>query len=52
MFNAKDFAARLSPRQDRWSLLKDFIAEWHGTLQPGDGYSEAELDAAEQRGWV
>ena len=49
MFNAHEFAARLSTQQDRWSLLKDFIAEWHGPLEPGDGYSEAELDAAEQR---
>ena len=49
MFNAEEFAARLSNRQDRWSLLKDFIAEWHSPLQPSDGYSEAELDAAEQR---
>ena len=49
MFNAQDFAARLSTQQDRWSLLKDFIAEWHGPLEDGDGYSAAELDAAEQR---
>ena len=49
MFNAHEFAARLSTRQDRWSLLKDFIAEWHSPLQAGDGYSAAELDAAEQR---
>ncbi len=49
MFNAPEFAARLSTREDRWSLLKDFIAEWHGPLQPGDGYSESEIDAAEQR---
>ena len=49
MFNAQDFAARLSTRQDRWSLLKDFIAEWHRPLTSGSGYSAAELDAAEQR---
>ena len=29
--------------------MKDFIAEWHGPLEDGDGYSAAELDAAEQR---
>ena len=49
MFNAQDFTARLSTRQDRWSLLQDFIAEWHSPLKPNDGYSAAELDAAEQR---
>lgn len=49
MFSAKDFAARLSAREDRWSLLKDFIAEWHSPLEPGDGYPASELDAAEQR---
>ena len=49
MFSAQNFAARLADRKDCWSLLQDFIAEWHGPLEPGDGYSEAELDAAEQR---
>lgn len=49
MFNAADFAARLSARADRWSLLKDFIAEWHGPLEDGDGYPASEIDAAEQR---
>ena len=37
MFNAADFAAR----EDRWSLLKDFIAEWPQPLADGDGYSAA-----------
>lgn len=49
MFNAHKLAARLSTREDRWSLLQDFIAEWHGPLESNDGYSEAEIDAAEQR---
>ncbi len=49
MFNAQQFAARLANRQDRWSLLKDFVAEWHTPLQEGDGYAAEELDAAEQR---
>ncbi len=49
MFNAQQFAARLAARKDRWSLLTDFVAEWHTPLQEGDGYSAAELDAAEQR---
>ncbi len=49
MFNAQQFVARLADRQDRWSLLKDFVAEWHTPLQEGDGYAAEELDAAEQR---
>ena len=49
MFNPHEFADRLSTRKDRWSLLQDFIAEWHSPLKPGDGYSAAELDAAEKR---
>lgn len=49
MFDAQQFAARLAKREDRWSLLTEFVAEWHTPLQEGDGYSAAELDAAEQR---
>ena len=49
MFSAQDFAARLAKREDRWSLLKDFVAEWHTPLQVGDGYSAQEIDAAEQQ---
>ncbi len=53
MFNAQQFAARLAARressEDRWSLLKDFVAEWHAPLQFGDGYSQEDLDAAERR---
>lgn len=49
MFNATDFAQRLANRQDRWSLFKDFVAEWYAPLRDGDGYSAEELDAAERR---
>ena len=49
MFSAQEFAARLSAREDRWSLLKDFIAEWHGPLADSDGFSAAEINAAETR---
>ena len=49
MFDAQQFAARLANREDRWSLLADFVAQWYAPLQEGDGYSAAELDAAEQR---
>ncbi len=49
MFSAQDFAARLAAREDRWSLLKDFVAEWHAPLKDGDGYTAEEVDAAERR---
>jgi len=53
VFNAQQFAARLAARnegaENRWSLLTDFVAEWHAPLQVGDGYSKEELDAAERR---
>jgi hypothetical protein len=49
MFSAQNFAARLAAREDRWSLLKDFVAEWHTPIQEGDGYSVEDIDAAEQR---
>lgn len=53
MFNAQQFAACLAVRKEgtenRWSLLTDFVAEWHAPLQAGDGYSKEELDAAERR---
>lgn len=53
VFNAQQFAARLAARKEgaenRWSLLTDFVADWHAPLQDGDGYSEEELDAAERR---
>jgi len=49
MFNAQEFAARLAKREDRWPLLKDFVAEWHTPLKEGDGYSAQEVDTAERR---
>ncbi len=49
MFRAQNFAARLATREDRWSLLKDFVAEWHTPLKEGDGYSAEEIDTAERR---
>jgi hypothetical protein len=49
MFKAQQFAARLAERKDRWSLLTDFVAEWHTPLQEGGGCSPKELDAAERR---
>ena len=49
MFKAQQFAARLANRENRWSLLTDFVAEWYTPLREGDGYSPEELDAAEHR---
>lgn len=48
MFDARQFAARLANHEERWSLLRDFMAEWQTPLQEGDGYSAKELNAAEQ----
>ena len=36
-------------RHERWRLVEEFIDIWYGPLQPGDGYSEEELQAAEKR---
>jgi len=49
VFNAQQFAARLAAREDRWSLLTAFVADWRTPLQEGDGYSPEELDTAERR---
>jgi uncharacterized protein (TIGR02996 family) len=43
------FATLPETRQNRWCLVEEFIEVWHGPLRPEDGYSEAELQAAEQR---
>jgi hypothetical protein len=40
---------RRQHRPDRWRLVDEFIEVWHRPLAPEDGYSEAELRAAEQR---
>jgi uncharacterized protein (TIGR02996 family) len=38
-----------SRRVERWRLVEEFIEVWFGPLQVGDGFSEAELTAAESR---
>jgi uncharacterized protein (TIGR02996 family) len=43
------FATLPEARQNRWCLVEEFIEVWHGPVRPEDGYSEAELQAAEQR---
>jgi uncharacterized protein (TIGR02996 family) len=35
---------------ERWRLAAEFIDQWHGQpIQPGDGFTDEELDAAEAR---
>lgn len=43
------FAVLPERRADRWRLVDEFIEIWHRPLAPGDGYTEGELRAAEQR---
>lgn len=35
--------------EGRWRLAEEFIDIWHGGLRPGDGYTDEELNATEQR---
>jgi hypothetical protein len=35
--------------RERWQLVKEFIDNWYRELQPGDGYSTAELDSAQKK---
>ena len=35
--------------EDRWTKVKEFVAEWFEPLGDGDGYSEEEIAAAEAR---
>lgn len=43
------FAKLPEHRQDRWRLVEEFIDVWHRPLESGDGYSETEIEAAEDR---
>ncbi|MYV99093.1 SMI1/KNR4 family protein [Streptomyces sp. SID3343] len=36
-------------RNGAWSFIRDFAAHWAGALEPGDGWAEADLAAAEER---
>ncbi|MFJ5231092.1 SMI1/KNR4 family protein [Kitasatospora sp. NPDC088391] len=48
-----DIHARLSEalhdRAEAWRFVADFAAHWRQPLQPGDGWSAAEVEAAERR---
>ncbi|QIQ04233.1 SMI1/KNR4 family protein [Streptomyces liangshanensis] len=39
----------LASRAEAWRFVADFAAHWQQPLQPGDGWSEAEVEAAERR---
>lgn len=43
------FSTLPEKRGHRWRLAEEFIDIWHGGLKRGDGYSDAELEAAEDR---
>ena len=43
------FGVLPAERKHRWRLAEEFIDIWHGGLKRGDGYSDDELAAAEER---
>lgn len=45
----RDLPAALTDRTAAWRLIADLAAFWNAPLQPGDGRTDAELDAAEAR---
>lgn len=47
MFNAHEFAARLSTQQDRWPLLEGWADAWCNSFQILEGYPESDLEKAE-----
>ncbi|MEV7025632.1 SMI1/KNR4 family protein [Kitasatospora sp. NPDC093558] len=42
-------AETLRGREGAWAFVRGFAAYWGGPLGPGDGFADAELDAAERR---
>ncbi|WP_033258700.1 MULTISPECIES: SMI1/KNR4 family protein [Kitasatospora] len=46
---ARDLPAALTDRAAAWRLITDLAAFWGAPLRPGDGHTDAELDAAEAR---
>ncbi|WBP90608.1 SMI1/KNR4 family protein [Kitasatospora cathayae] len=42
-------AETLRGREGAWALVRGFAAHWGEPLTPDDGFTDAELDAAEQR---
>lgn len=46
---AQEAAASLSSRQGAWRFIRRFAASWLTPLTDDDGWTEADLQAAEQR---
>jgi hypothetical protein len=46
---ARELAAGLDDRQAAWRFIRHFAAHWLTPLTNGDGYADAQLDAAERR---
>ncbi|MFF4340084.1 SMI1/KNR4 family protein [Kitasatospora sp. NPDC001540] len=46
---ARDLPTALADRAAAWRLIADVAAFWNAPLRPGDGCTDAELDAAEAR---
>ncbi|MGP3963579.1 SMI1/KNR4 family protein [Nonomuraea sp. 3N208] len=44
-----DFPAAMADRAGAWNFIRGFAATWRSPLADGDGWSEADLDAAEAR---
>ncbi len=48
MLDYENFAKIWAKRTDRWTIVKQFITDWHEPLKPSDGY-DVELTMAETR---
>ncbi|MFF4398755.1 SMI1/KNR4 family protein [Streptomyces sp. NPDC001480] len=46
---AASLARGVESRSDAWSFVQGFAAHWAGALESGDGWTRADLDAAEER---
>ncbi|WP_220449462.1 SMI1/KNR4 family protein [Nonomuraea longispora] len=45
----QEFPAAMADRAGAWNFIRGFAATWRSPLADGDGWSEADLDAAEAR---
>jgi hypothetical protein len=45
----QEFPAAVADRAGAWNFIRGFAATWRSPLADGDGWSEADLDAAEAR---
>jgi hypothetical protein len=44
----QDLAVPPATREQTWALVRHFVGTWQRAIEPGDGYSDDELDAAER----